>query len=395
MRTTIIIPAHNEGEALAKTVASVRETMDIDGQTAEIVISDDATSDGSVDAVRDEPGVRIERFAERAGVSRTKHQGARMAAGDVLIFLDGHCKPEPGALLRMVEDVEATGGDALVTPRICSLDEAKWLTELDQPGHGYVARLERMINEWVELEDMQTRTIAGDRVVYESPNLQGCVFAVSRRVYQRLRGFDLGMQCWGSEDVDFGIKAWLMGHPILHDPEAIVGHRYQVRFDRYEVPMPHVIANQMRMARKCLSEAVWEDWLVEYGSRMHRKTWRSAWRIFKQYRESVEQERAYLFANRLHDEFWYREQFNLAWPIAEGDDDDEEDEEDDDEEAFPFPGVSPSNARKGHVTVIAEASDDDEGDEDDDEEALPFPGVSPSNARKGQVTAKLAPASRA
>jgi hypothetical protein len=158
------------------------------------------------------------------------------------------------------------------------------------------------------------------------------------------------MQCWGSEDVDFGIKAQLMGHPILHDPGCVVGHRYQEKFDRYEVPAPHVVANQMRMVRKCFSDVVWEDWLVNYGSRVHRKTWRSAWRIFKQYRESVEQERQFLFTNRIHDEFWYSEQFNLNWPLANVDPDEDEDEDEDDGVAFPT-STSPSSARRGTVTA--------------------------------------------
>lgn len=347
MRTTVVIPAHNEGEALAKTVAEVKKTMVIDGKTAEIVICDDASTDGSLEAVENEEGVRIERFAQRSGVSRTKHLGARVAAGETLIFLDGHCKPDSGALNRMVENVEATDGHALVTPCICALDVASWTTEYDQPGYGYRVNISRMKSDWIELDEMNSTTIAGDRLVYETPNLQGCVFAVSRRTYQRLRGFDIGMQCWGSEDVDFGVKAWLMGHPILHDPRAVVGHRYQAQFDRYEVPPAHVFANQMRMARKNMSDAVWEDWLVRYGSKVHRKTWLESWRIFKEYRESVEQEREYLFTHRLHDEFWYAEKFKLNWPVADGDDDD-----DDEEEAEPFPNApsaSPSASRRGVI----------------------------------------------
>ena len=356
MRTSIIIPAHNEGHALAKTVQSVKETMKIDGQSAEIVISDDASSDGSVDEVRNTVGVRIESFNDRSGVSRTKHQGARMAAGDVLIFLDGHCKPEPGALQRMVENVESTNGEALITPRICGLDDNSWEIQYDQPGFGYRANLDTMTNEWVELSDMQTRSIGEDRVVHESPNLQGCVFAVSRRVYQRLRGFDIGMQCWGSEDVDFGVKAWMMGHPILHDSAAIVGHRYQLQFDRYEVPPVHVIVNQMRMARKSLSSNVWEEWLVRYSTRVPKKLWLQSWRMFKQYRDSVEQERDYLMANRVHDEFWYAEQFHLNWPSIVNEE--EEGEEEEEEEGTPFPGSvpSPSPSPGGHRRDVITAT---------------------------------------
>jgi hypothetical protein len=107
------------------------------------------------------------------------------------------------------------------------------------------------------------------------------------------------------------------------------------------------------MARKCLSDENWEDWLVRYSAKVPKKLWFSSWRIFTQYRESVEQEREYLFANRVHDELWYSAQFDLSWPIVNEDPEDEEEEEDE-EEGQPFPNApspSPSASRKGFVTA--------------------------------------------
>lgn len=71
----------------------------------------------------------------------------------------------------------------------------------------------------------------------------------------------------------------------------------------------------------------------------------------------MEQERDYLLENRLHDEFWYAEQFNLNWPLA-GDDSEGDEEEEDEEEGTPFPEApqpspspSPSASRRGFVTA--------------------------------------------
>jgi nitrogen fixation NifU-like protein len=41
----------------------------------------------------------------------------------------------------------------------------------------------------------------------------------------------------------------------------------------------------------------------------------AAWTLFETRRESVEREREYLLANRVHDEFWYAEYFHLPWPV--------------------------------------------------------------------------------
>jgi NifU-like protein involved in Fe-S cluster formation len=124
------------------------------------------------------------------------------------------------------------------------------------------------------------------------------------------------MRIWGLEDLDFSLKAWLMGHPILHDPGAVIGHRFQAGFGPDTIPMEHVVANRLRMARKNFTDAVWEDWLARFRGRMPVELWEASWRLFEARRASVESERSYLLAHRVHDEFWYAERFGLSWPPA-------------------------------------------------------------------------------
>ena len=69
------------------------------------------------------------------------------------------------------------------------------------------------------------------------------------------------MFSWGVEDLDFGLRTWLLGYSILHDPEAIVGHRFRQTFDSFEVTVDRLTANQLRMARKNFTPGVWADWL--------------------------------------------------------------------------------------------------------------------------------------
>lgn len=149
----------------------------------------------------------------------------------------------------------------------------------------------------------------------------GCALAVSRVLYQQLNGFDADMRFWGVEDIDFGLKSSLMGCPILHDPRAVVGHRFRQSFDNFSVPGEHVIANQLRFARKHFSSAVWNQWVE--GCRMRSDNaladhpeglWARAWQLFEERRASVEQERHFLHSRRVHDEFWYAEKFGLKWP---------------------------------------------------------------------------------
>jgi glycosyltransferase involved in cell wall biosynthesis len=66
MRASLIIAAHNEGDALWRTVGSCVETAG--GLDYEIVVVDDASTDGSIEeTIRRFPRVRLTRHESRLG----------------------------------------------------------------------------------------------------------------------------------------------------------------------------------------------------------------------------------------------------------------------------------------------------------------------------------------
>jgi GT2 family glycosyltransferase len=319
MRASIIIATHNERDTLINTVRACVEGAA--GVDCEIVVGDDASTDGSVAQVeRQFSAVRVVRHDERQGVSPTRHSAARVARGETLLFFDGHCKPEPGAIRRLVEDVERTRGDAVITPKISALDTSRWENTTEQSGHGYKLELEGFDCGWMPLGHLRPVVETG-RTFYESPAMIGCAVAVGRQLYEDLWGFDPGMCNWGVEDLDFSLKCWFSGHRILHDPEAVVGHRFRTAFDNYEARIDDFLVNQLRMAWKNFTPGVWEQWLDRARQRHARVLaeypeglWARVWAMFLAQRESADQERAHLSAWRVRDEFWFAERFGLNWP---------------------------------------------------------------------------------
>ncbi|MEI8379568.1 MAG: glycosyltransferase [Planctomycetota bacterium] len=322
MQLSIIVAGYNEGDAQLKTVQSCIETCG--GLDCEVIIADDASCDGSVQEVeRRFPGMKIVRHTERQGPSPTKDRGARAASGEILVFLDGHCKPERGSLQRLVEDVQATRGQALITPTIVPLDTLNWRNAAESPGHGYRMDLQEFEVAWLPLSDLRV-VQEGSRKLYHSPAAIGCAFAITRQLYETLWGFDPDMRAWGVEDLDFSLKCWLMGYPIMHDPDPVIGHRFQKSFDNYSVPPEELLANRLRMARKNFTHATWEAWVADCRSKNSQSLedhpeglWTRAWQIFESRRDSVEQERAYLMSRRVRDEIWYASRFGLEWPQLE------------------------------------------------------------------------------
>jgi GT2 family glycosyltransferase len=237
--------------------------------------------------------------------------GAQYAQGDVLLFLDAHCKPEAGAIAKLVADVDESHGQAIVTPTVCTLDPMTWVNDAKSPGHGYLVELDTLKWRWIPRSQMRP---AGR--FFESPSLIGCCFAVTKQLYQKLWGFDQDMYMWGVEDVDFGVKSWLLGHPVLHDPEAVIGHRFQKAFTTYKVPNDYLMANRMRMAYKVLAPRHWQQWLDQFRLGQQPDLWHKAWDTFTIRRATAEVERVYLTQHARHDAVWYARQFGLTWPTG-------------------------------------------------------------------------------
>jgi GT2 family glycosyltransferase len=315
MRASIVIGSHNEGDRLWKTVGSCLETTE--GLDCEIVVADDASEDGSVEEVRKRYSeVRVVLAPQRRGVSTTKDQAARSSRGDVLVFLDAHCKPEPGAISRLVSDVEEWGGEAIVSPKIVALDAERWECGTSRGVYGFWLELERFRCGWMGRKEMDAIQGPRNRTYYQQPSMIGCSVAMTRDLYEGLQGFDTGMLSHGSEDIDFGLKAWLMGHAALVDPEPVIGHRFAPRHDNYTVPWEHVHLNRMRMARKNYSDVTWNSWVELSRRQVNQKHWQGACNLFEKSREGLERERDFLMGRRTRDEFRYALEYGLTWPLT-------------------------------------------------------------------------------
>ena len=308
MRASVIIAAHNEGSLLWRTVRSTVEVVgDLD---CEILVADDASTDGCIDeARRRHPEIRIVSYPRRRGCSAAKDLGARKARGDVLVFIDGHCKPEGFAIHQLVNDVERLEGKAIVTPSVPALDVKRWASSDRKVGNGYRLSLLTFRSDWVPLRRLRTMG-----TLYECPALVGCCLAISKDLYAKLRGFDPHMIEWGTEDVDLGLKAWLLGHGIVHDPMATIGHRFRSGFTNYSVRSESVLANEIRCARKNLTESLWREWTRRARRRNSKGMWAGAWKLFESRRASAEREREYIAEHRVHDPGWYARRFGLRWP---------------------------------------------------------------------------------
>ena len=97
-RVSVIIPTWNEARCLPTLLASLR------GQTVpphEVLIADSGSTDGTQELARSAGTIVLE--GDRRGPGEGRNRGARMAQGDILVFVDADCVLPPN----LVDSVQA------------------------------------------------------------------------------------------------------------------------------------------------------------------------------------------------------------------------------------------------------------------------------------------------
>jgi len=104
--------------------ASRRDTLlpllaSLEGEDAELVVLDNASDDGSVEAVRERfPGVRVIEQPFRAGFGANHNRVIRETESRYVLLLSHDAEPEPGALRTLVAFADAQPRAAAVAPRL-------------------------------------------------------------------------------------------------------------------------------------------------------------------------------------------------------------------------------------------------------------------------------------
>src|SRR5438876_3193771 len=99
--TSFIIPAHNEELELAATVDAIRAAASHATQRYEIIVIDDASTDGTAE-IASRAGAKVIRINRRQ-IAASRNAGGRAAQGEYLFFVDADTR---------INRVHVTGGIA-------------------------------------------------------------------------------------------------------------------------------------------------------------------------------------------------------------------------------------------------------------------------------------------
>jgi GT2 family glycosyltransferase len=120
---SVIIISYNTRDMTLECLRVLEAELSASSLSAEVWVVDNASSDGSVDAIGEAfPRVRVIANTDNAGFGAANNQAMRQANGEYFLLLNSDAFPRPGALAALVEYSKQHPEAGVVGPRLLNAD---------------------------------------------------------------------------------------------------------------------------------------------------------------------------------------------------------------------------------------------------------------------------------
>lgn len=223
---TVIVVSYRTRELTLRMLDRLRS--ECTGHPYEVLVVDNASDDGSAEAVRTAfPSVRVERLAANVGFARAVNHAVALAGTDWLLLLNPDTEPVGDVIAELVSFAQAHPGHGIYTGRTLradGVDDARschglpslWSYTCYALGLSTLLRRSRWFNPEA-LPGLDRRRVS---VV---PAVSGCLMLVDRSLFVALKGFAPDYFMY-SEDIDLCARAGRLGARPLLDPAAAITH---------------------------------------------------------------------------------------------------------------------------------------------------------------------------
>ncbi|MFV2106831.1 glycosyltransferase family 2 protein [Micromonospora sp. LOL_015] len=224
---SVVIVSYNTSQLIVRCLTELYAILTPD-VTAEVVVVDNASTDGSADTIADRfPQVRLVRLTENVGFGRGINRGAAVSTGRYLLCLNPDTVPVGHPVTELVTFADRHPGHGLYTGRTLHPDGTDdnyscWGTPTVWSIFGFASGLSTVFRgrAWADPEALP----GYDRQsVREVPALSGCMLLIERELFGRLGGFDPQYFLY-SEDIDLSTRARALGARPVLTPSAQVVH---------------------------------------------------------------------------------------------------------------------------------------------------------------------------
>jgi glycosyltransferase involved in cell wall biosynthesis len=223
-KISVIIPTFNSAKELTKCLESFK-TQTISNENYEVMVVDDGSNDGTKDAAAKYPIRYI--YQQNHGPAAARNNGANQAYGEIILFTDADCEPQPNWIEEMIKPLD--------DPQVVGVKGAYKTRQKE-----LVARLVQ-----IEYEHKYERMKKFKYIDFIDTYSAG----YRKDIFLKYNGFDERYPNASVEDQEFSFRLSHDGHKMVFNPNAVVFHKHS--------------ASLMGYLRKKYKIAFWKAFLLK------------------------------------------------------------------------------------------------------------------------------------
>ena len=218
---SILVPAHNEGIVISKTIEALL-AFDYPKDKYEIIIINDNSSDNSAEVLKRIQEKNQNRFLKvintdeitgGKGKSNALNIGLKEAKGSVIAVYDADNTPERPALKILVSELIADESAGAVIGKFRTRNKNASL-------------LTRFIN--IETLSFQWLSQAGRKMIFNLCTIPGTNYVIRRELIEKIGGWDVEAL---AEDTEVSFQVYRMKYYINFQPQAVTWEQEPQTFD--------------------------------------------------------------------------------------------------------------------------------------------------------------------
>ena len=207
-KVSVIIPNYNGEELLSHNLPNVIKFC----KACEIIILDDASSDGSVKLIKEShENIKLIKNSRNLGFARSINIGVESASGDLVLLLNSDVSPREDFLdyaLKQFKDKKLFA--------VALADFSHENGKIIKRGRGGAVFEKGFVNHFkLPSEFGETLWVSGGSGLFD------------RQKFMTLGGFDPVYAPFYWEDIDLSFRAWQIGWRCIFEPKSQVDHFHE------------------------------------------------------------------------------------------------------------------------------------------------------------------------
>ena len=249
-RVSVVIVVWNRAELTFRCLRALSEGT---YPALELIVVDNKSSDETLALLERTTNITVIRNASNLGFTVAANQGAGLARGEFILFLNSDAEPLPGSLAALVDTLSQSTAIGAVGGKLVfpdgTLQEAGGIVWPDGSCESYGRGRDPSAPEFCFERDVDY--------------CSGAFLLTRRETFQAFGGFDECYRPAYYEDVDYCVRLWKGGLRVVYQGAAVAIHL------EFGSSPSRADAIRMQIARRSMFTDVHREWLVAQPSRAH------------------------------------------------------------------------------------------------------------------------------